>query len=212
MNRIWFGGEAEQVPTGWRHCPTTISVNDLSSLLGQADEVRLADPLAFPWDSIGDSVSAPITIDVDHLSLLDLAALSTCLRLLSPSDCIYATDPALARHLQQEFATAPPADTTPLEQRQDAKLLDRSRREIVSRLESEAELRGDRDRVIIATLPQEAVTAPEPKDFLEKARAALGTHGAGEIFEVWGLRVAPGTPTAGAVVAYRLNSPSEAAR
>ena len=211
MSRIWFGGAPDRVHAGWDYLPSTTALIDLSPLLALAEEIWIAEPLAFPWDSIPQDALAPLTVDVDDLSLLDLAALSPCFEALSPVDQIRSTDLAVEGHLSRHFGTARNGETTTLQDRRDAKSIHGANLRIITRLETEAELRGDRDRVTIRTLSHaEIIEGADLGDFLERTKELFAEERPGVLFEVWGLRAAPGEATVGAVVAYRRDSLSVA--
>ena len=113
--------------------------------------------------------------------------------------------------IRDSFGTARNGETTTLQDRRDAKSIHGAKLRIITRLETEAELRGDRDRVTIRTLSHaEIIKGADLGDFLERTKELFAEERPGVLFEVWGLRAAPGEATVGAVVAYRRDSLSVA--
>lgn len=187
------------------HIDSLVPVPDLLAALEEASEIWVDDALGFPWDSVGTLVIAPTTVNVDGLSLLDLAALSPWLGELGAGDRIAVDDPAIANHLNEMYGTTSP-DDEPLLDRSVAKAVHRSTTSIVTRLESEAIDRSDADRVIIKTLTlDDIVASPHGVHFAENMTRTFADAGPGSVIEVWGIREAPGQALTGAVVAYRLD-------
>ena len=208
MNRVWFGHHPPDSEDRWEHAKADMTVLALESAIEGAEELWIADPLMFPWDTIGRSLPMPVTVDISGHSLLELAGVAPCLETLSPGDRIISEDPFVATHLRQLVDTDNPAHDS-LPERQRAKSIDTLRSDTISRIEQEASYRGDRDRLVtIAITRDEIVTAegegPVFPRVLGDATAGLG---AGNVVEVFGLRAEPGDELAGCVIGYVLDEP-----
>ena len=205
MSPVWFGDNPAP-SSEWNHVPTTTAFVDLAPLIADATRIWIDDPLAFPWDTFGEPMHAPVTVLVGR-SLLDLAALAPWLETLGAGDQIVCADPAITKHLTARFATTGPE--TPLAERTRVKSIERSHADAVARMTAQIARRNEEGRVRIETIPLEAIVSPtHGGSFAETVRDHLAAHGPGSVTEVWGIRDSPGAPLAGAVIAYRLDEES----
>jgi len=210
VSPVWFG-DTPATSQRWYQVPTTTAVGELIALVNDAEELWIDDPLAFPWDTLGNTIAVPATVKVGT-SLLDLAALAPWLQTLGAGDRIVCDDTAIQAHVTAEFATSDSTANTSLAERTRTKTIRRDQVAIIERLTHEARQRGDGDRVRIETIPLEMIIAPgSDGSFLDTVTRHMAPHGPGTVTEVWGLRDAPGAPLAGAVIAYRLDAPVGAA-
>ena len=209
MTRVWFGGTAESQTPEWEHVASDAAVLDLEAQIERASELWIDDPLAFPWDTIGPSLPMPITVDLNALTLLDMAALSPWLDTLGPGDRIRSHDAAVENHMRRRFDTDSARVDETIQDRNQQKAIHRSRSQIISRLEKEADDRGDADKTLIVSLTQAELFGSTQQDFAANIASVFADHGSGSPFEVWGVRAAPGQPTVGAVVAFRPDDPAE---
>ncbi len=205
MSPVWFGDNPAP-SSEWNHVPTTTAFVDLAPLIADATQIWIDDPLAFPWDTFGEPIHAPVTVNVGR-SLLDLAALAPWLKTLGEGDRIVCDDPAVTKHLTTRFGTAGPE--TPLAERERVKSIERGFADAVARMTAQIHRRNETDRMRIETIPLEAIVSPtHGGSFAETVRDHLAAHGPGSVTEVWGIRDSPGAPLAGAVIAYRLDEES----
>lgn len=205
VTRIWFAGTPSAPSRDWTHIDSLVPVPDQRIAVREASEIWIDDALAFPWDSIGTCIVAPTTVNLSGLSLLDLAALVPWLHKLGAGDRIVTDDPAIGNHLNAMFNTAGPDNQTPAVRSRE-KAIYQATTSIIDRLKSEATKRSDLDRVIIKTLTlSDIVASPHGPDFAQNMTHTFADAGPGSVIEVWGIREAPGSALAGAIVAYRLD-------
>lgn len=187
-------------------------MNELADELVSTDEVIIERPLQFPWDSLpSPHTFAPITVQLHDESLLDLAALAPVFSTFLDGDRIEAPDPLLAEYLAHRYGLG--AHDT-LAARTTAKHIARNRRAVLTRLEREAADRGDRYQFgVSAAAAFDAPTTvvvevdPFPMDaegFEDVLQESAPTLSPARLIGAWGLRAAPGAPTAGAVLAFRI--------
>lgn len=208
MSRVWFG-DGPAASADWNRVPTTTALVDVEPQLIEATEVWIDDPLAFPWDSLGESPHAPVTVHV-NTSLLDLAGLAPWLETLTGGDRIVCHDQAIEQHLTARFETSPADSSASLADRTRIKTLHRVQADIVARLTAQAARRNETDRTLIEALPLETITSPSHGgSFSQTVAEQMATHGPGTVTGLWGVRESPGAPLGGAVIAYRLDHHDE---
>lgn len=187
-------------------------MNELADELASTDEVIIEHPLRFPWDSLpSPKTFAPITVQLTDESLLDLAALEPVFSRFLDGDRIEAPDSRLAQYLAHRYDLG---TYETLAARTTAKHIARNRHAVLARLEREAADRGDRylygiDAAGTCDAPTTVVVevGPFPIDaegFEGLVRANAPTLSPASLIEAWGLRAAPGAPTVGAVLAFRI--------
>lgn len=225
---VAYLGRTEDVDReGWVCFNDAAPLRALTDALHNATQVRVEDPLSFPWEVIGP-IDAPLTIDLSSCDLLDLAALDTVFDALTPGDSIECDDPAVQRFVEARFR---PAGTT-LDERRLAKQRARSQHHIIETIRRDADARGDTitcveaDRAALEMERDDALrgaTSPPTTWIIQFAGemitgttdgfVQLVTRTVGErpvtVVGVWGQRPAPGAPLDGAIVAVRLGEASK---
>ncbi len=181
-----------------------------SDELASTDEVIIEQPLRFPWDSLpSPRTFAPITVRLAAESLLDLAALEPVFAQFLDGDRIEAADPMIERYLEQRYGLGRHGS---VRERATAKAIARNRHAVLARLAHEAAERGDTYHYGLEEVPrsESTTTAVVSVDFAVEEHDLVGAienldHvSPDELIEVWGLRSAPGAPTTGALLAFRI--------
>ena len=199
---LYYGRFTPSLTLDWPQFDDAAPTGALTESIANAQEVRIEDPLSFPWESVGE-IEAPTTIELDGLSLLDLAALAPVLETLTAGDRIESTDPAIGQYIAHNVGThiddqvsSGPTPASSVEKLSRTKASELAHRRIVQRLSETT----DADTAILSI-----------------AAERLGSHSGGlgalideetkgradEVLELWGVRAEPGATLDGVVISYR---------
>jgi len=199
---VLYNGRFAPSQTGWTEFDDLADSHILAAAIVSADQVRIEDPLSFPWESIGE-ITAPTTVSLATLSLSDLAALAPMLETLTGADRLETDDSAIGEFLSSKVGTqfddpsvTPEPQTGAADRSSLSKSSELAHRRILERLSEQAD-----DETIILSIDSER----------------LGSHTGGfgalvdeitdgsadQVLEIWGVRAEPGAALDGVVIAYR---------